>query len=166
MSSVWIAPVFAGLLGTTVLTLVVCVPRWLGMKNVDMVRALGTLVGRASNADRGLLPGLLIHYVIGIVIAWLYLVGFRAFGFPLSALTGALVGIFHGGLAMIVVERIIFRRQPRTADQSPELHDRADDEARAAELAQFIGHILYGSIVAGVYQLLQNHPRFGTPLLS
>jgi hypothetical protein len=158
--------VFAGLLATTVLTLLVSLPRWFGMKNVDMVRALGALVAKDRDPERGLLPGLLMHYALGILFAWLYLAGFRAFGFQFSALTGALVGIFHGGLAMLVVERIILRRQPRAADVSPEIHARADDEARAAELTQFIGHILYGMIVAGVYQLLQSHPRLGQPPLS
>jgi len=166
MSSVWIAPLFAGLLGTTVLTVLISVPRWLGMKNVDMVRALGMAVGRDRDPERGFVAGLLVHYVIGILFAYIYLVGFGAFGFPLSALTGAMVGIFHGGLAMLVVDRIILRRQPRTANVSPETHDRADDEARAAEVAQFVGHILYGAVVAGVYQLLQTYPRFGQPLFS
>jgi hypothetical protein len=160
-SSFWIAPIFAGFLGTTALTVLVCLPRWLGMRNVDMVRALGALLSPDRDPERGLMRGLLVHYVIGILIAWFYLVAFRAFGFQFSALTGALVGIIHGGLAMIVVDRIVLRRQPRALDLSPEAHTRIDDQARAAEIAQLIGHILYGAIVAGVYQVLQTHPRVG-----
>jgi hypothetical protein len=148
MSKLWIGPVFAGLLGTTVLTAVLALPRLFGIKSVDMVSALGALVSGEQTPERAFLPGVLVHYVLGIVFALLYLVGFRAFGFPFNPLTGAFVGIFHGGLAMVVVETIIFRRHPPGEDPHAE-----DSEARLAASLQFVGHILYGAIVAGIYGL-------------
>jgi hypothetical protein len=148
MANVWIGPIFAGLLGTTVLTLLISLPRLLGMKSVDMVSALGGLVSGERVPERAFLPGLLVHYALGLVFAALYLVGFRAFGFPFNPLTGAFVGVFHGGLAMVVVETIVFRRHPRGENPHAE-----DNEARFAAAVQFVGHILYGAIVAGIYGL-------------
>ena len=148
MSNIWIGPFFAGLLGTTVLTALISLPRLLGMKSGDMVSALGTLVSGERTPERAFLPGLLVHYLLGLVFAALYLVGFRAFGFPFNPLTGAFVGVFHGGLAMVVVETIIFRRLPREEDPHAE-----DNEARFAAIVQFVGHVLYGAIVAGIYGL-------------
>ena len=148
MSNIWIGPIFAGLLGTTVLTALLSLPRLLGMKSGDMVSALGTLVSGEPDPKRAFLPGMLVHYLLGIVFAVLYLVGFRAFGFPFNPLTGAFVGVFHGGLAMVVVETIIFRRVPGGEDPHAD-----DNEARFAAIVQFVGHVLYGAIVAGIYGL-------------
>ena len=148
MSNLWIGPIFAGLLGTTVLTALISLPRLFGMKSVDMVSALGALALGERASERAFFPGLLVHYVLGLFFAVLYLVGFRAFGFPFNPLTGAFVGIFHGGLAMVVVETIVFRRHPRGEDPHAE-----DNEARFAAFVQFVGHILYGAIVAGIYGL-------------
>jgi hypothetical protein len=148
MSNVWIGPIFAGLLGTTVLTVLVSLPRLLGMKSADMVSALGALVSREKTPGRAFLPGLLVHYLVGLLFAALYLVGFRAFGFPFNPITGAFVGVLHGGLAMMVVEMIVFRRLPRGQDAHA-----LDNEARIAAALQFVGHILYGAIVAWVYGL-------------
>jgi len=148
MSNLWIGPIFAGLLGTTALTALISLPRFFGMKSVDMVSALGALASGQRASERAFFPGLLVHYVLGLVFAVLYLVGFRAFGFPFNPLTGAFVGIFHGGLAMVVVETIVFRRHPRGEDPHAE-----DNEARFAAFVQFVGHILYGAIVAGIYGL-------------
>ena len=161
MSSFWIAPFFAGLIGTTVLTLLVCIPRWLGIKGADMVRGLGALSVRDRDSDQGFISGLAMHYALGIVFAWLYLVGFQAFGFSFSALTGALVGTFHGGLAMFVVEMIILERRPTEPPRSPSegAPMSVSNQARVAALAQLIGHIFYGAIVAGIYQLFVTHPR-------
>ncbi len=148
MSNIWIGPIFAGLLGTTVLTALISLPRLLGMKSGDMVSALGALVSGERSPERAFLPGMLVHYLLGLGFAVLYLIGFRAFGFPFNSLTGAFVGIFHGGLAMVVVETIIFRRLPRGEDPHAE-----DNEARFAAIVQFVGHVLYGAIVAGIYGL-------------
>jgi hypothetical protein len=148
MSTLWIGPIFAGLLGTTALTALVALPRLLGMKSIDMVSALGALVSGKQPSQETFSRGVLVHYSIGLAIAVLYLVGFRAFGFPFNPLTGAFIGIFHGGLAMVVVETIIFRRHPRGHDPHAE-----DNEARFAAAVQFIGHVLYGAIVGGIYGL-------------
>src|SRR2546426_2448043 len=113
MSNLWIGPIFAGLLGTTVLTALISLPRLLGMKSVDMVSALGALASGERASERAFFPGLLLHYVLGLVFAVLYLVGFRAFGFPFNPLTGAFVGIFHGGLALAGVAARGFSPPPR-----------------------------------------------------
>jgi hypothetical protein len=155
MSNVWIGPIFAGLLGTTVLTALVSLPRLFGMKGADMVSALGALVSRDQTPGRAFLPGLIIHYLIGLVFAALYLVGFRAFGFPFNPITGAFVGVFHGGLAMVVVEMIVFRRLLRGQDPHA-----LDNEARIAAALQLVGHMLYGAIVAWIYGLPV--PLFGS----
>ena len=84
MSNLWIGPIFAGLLGTTVLTALISLPRLFGMKSVDMVSAIGALVSREQTPERTFFPGVLVHYVMGLVFAVLYLVDFRAFGFPFN----------------------------------------------------------------------------------
>lgn len=148
MSNVWIGPIFAGLVGTTVLTVLVSLPRFFGMKSADMVTALGALVSTERTPGRAFLPGLLIHYLMGLGFAALYLVGFRAFGFPFNPVTGAFVGVFHGGLAMVVVEMVIFRRLARGQDPHA-----LDNEARIAAAVQLVGHILYGAVVGWIYGL-------------
>lgn len=161
MESFWIAPFFAGLLSTTALSVMVLLPRWMGMKNVDMVRALGALLRRDHDYERAFLSGLLAHYGMGLVFAALYLIGFRELGIPFTTTAGALVGMVHGGLAMVMVEMVILERRPRFlgVSSSAEAEQTAVNHARVAALTQFVGHILYGLIVAGVYQLYVTHPR-------
>src|SRR5262249_56229930 len=85
---------FAGLLGTTALTALISLPRLFGMKSVDMVSALGAFVSGKQTPEQTFLAGVLVHYVLGLVFAVLYLVGFPAFRFPFNPLTCPFSAVF------------------------------------------------------------------------
>ncbi len=153
MNGMWIAPFGAGLVATTALTLVVFLPSWFGLPKANMVLALGKFIAHEKKLEQGLIPGLIVHYAVGIVFAWAYLLGFLWLEIPFSVLTGAMVGTVHGCIAMFVVGHLFLRGHPPQPSQGTEL------KARIAAWAQLAGHILYGSIVVGIYEVMVLYPR-------
>ena len=131
-----------GLLATTVMTAFLYFIHWAGFANGDMVRAIGGAI--TKRYDGSLWTGLAVHYVTGIMFAFLY-VYILSHVPPLAdshaikmAGLGALLGFVHGlvvsmGLVVVVAEHHPMEQFRRTGVGVAVLH--------------LAAHVVYGGVV-------------------
>jgi uncharacterized membrane protein YagU involved in acid resistance len=137
-----IITIIAGLIGTGGMTLVMWLISKSGMANADMVRAIGSLFSR--DLDESLAPGLIIHFIIGALIAFIYVILISLFH-PTSVAatigTGAMIGVFHGvAFSFLLVVAV--------AEHHPLEHFR--NAGLEVALAHLVGHVVYGLLVGTV----------------
>lgn len=123
------------------MTLVMGIIHRSGLAKADMVRAIGSLY--TGQIEGSLAPGLIFHFVAGILFAFAYalFIGIFAPGLGLSIIAGGIVGTFHGmavclGLIIVVAE-----------------HHPIEDFQHAGvgvAVAHLVGHIVYGVTVGVV----------------
>ena len=137
-----IITIFAGLIGTGGMTLVMWLIHKSGMANADMVRAIGSLFSR--NLDESLAPGLIIHFIIGSLIAFIYVILISLFH-PTSVAatigTGALIGIFHGVAFSFLLVIAVAEHHPL---------EEFRDAGLEVALSHLLGHVVYGLLVGAV----------------
>jgi len=137
-----ILTIIAGLIGTGGMTLVMWLISKSGMANADMVRAIGSIFTR--NLDESLTPGLIIHFIVGSLIAFIYVILISLFA-PTSVAatigTGAMIGLFHGVAFSFLLVVAVAEHHP--------LEDFRNAGLEVA-LAHLAGHIIYGLLVGTV----------------
>ncbi|MCX6957213.1 MAG: hypothetical protein NT164_01550 [Verrucomicrobiae bacterium] len=138
-----IAPLIAGLAGTAAMTLLLQIPQWVGLGNIDIIRAAGALITRKQ--ESAFLPGLIIHFGAGIIFAYAYVLLLSLSHIPINPLTGLFLGSLHGALIMLLVSIMILEHHPIAT-----YHDRGP----MTGFAQLLAHMVYGLIVGTVVQLL------------
>lgn len=138
-----IAPLLAGLAGTLAMTLFLQIPTWIGLGNIDVIRAVGALITRKR--EGAFFPGLIIHFTAGIFFAYVYVFILSFSHIPINPLSGLFLGSVHGAIIMLIVSIMILEHHPIAA-----YHYRGP----MTGFAQLLAHMLYGLIVGTVVQLL------------
>ena len=137
--------IVCGIIGTSAMTFVMWLITKEGLANADMVRAIGSIFSGKENA---LSTGMIIHYVAGIVVAFIYLVLISLF-LPTSllgyAVTGTAIGIFHGVAFAFILVVVVAEHHPQEEFRNAGLE---------VALAHLAGHIVYGLVVGIVAGLL------------
>lgn len=141
--NIWLSPLLGGLLGTAVMTVSLLLPKWLGFGRVDVIRAVGALFTRKAHS--AFVPGLLLHFSSGIFFAYFYYFFLALSHIPLNAFTGFIMGTAHGVIMMLLVSIAIMEHHPIAY-----YHTRGP----MTGFAQLLAHMLYGTIVGSVVQLL------------
>lgn len=141
--NIWISPFLGGLLGTAIMTLSLLLPKWLGFGRVDVIRAVGALITR--KVHHAFLPGLILHFLSGIIFAYVYYFILSLSHIPLNALTGLMMGMLHGAIVMLLVSIMIMEHHPIAY-----YHTRGP----MTGCSQLLAHMLYGVIVGSVVQLM------------
>ena len=137
--------VLAGVVGTTVMTLVMALIHRMGWANADMVRAIGSIYTRSFKS--AFWPGLVIHYGAGILFAFLYAVLVAVA--PIHTDGGTIMvtlctGIFHGMSMGMVLAVMVAENHPL-----PEFRK----AGVGVVLSHVVGHIFYGLTVGLVFVL-------------
>ncbi|MGQ0792735.1 MAG: DUF6789 family protein [Deltaproteobacteria bacterium] len=138
--------VFAGLLGTLAMSLLMGYIHRAGIANADMIRAIGSVA--TGSYENSFIPGLAIHLVAGVVISFFYVALMSLLNpgsFITSALTGAMIGLFHGVAVSFMLVVSVAEHHPIEEFQD------AGSEVAVAHLA---GHLLYGLVVGGAVGLM------------
>jgi len=137
-----IATIIAGLVGTAGMSIVLWAITRSGIANADMIRAIGSMFTRSY--DKAFGPGLIVHFIVGIFVAFVYALLISLFS-PLSIAAaigaGALIGVFHGiafGFILIVT----------VAEHHP--LEQFRDAGLQVAVAHFVGHVVYGILVGAV----------------
>ena len=138
-----IAPLLGGLSGTAAMTLLLQIPKWIGIGNIDIIRAVGALVTRKQ--EGAFLPGLIIHFGAGIIFAYAYVFFLSLSHIPMNPLSGLFLGSLHGALIMLLVCIMILEHHPIAI-----YHERGP----MTGFAQLLAHMVYGLVVGTVVQLL------------
>ena len=110
----WGNIVFAGLIATAVMTMLMYAGRAMGMQ-MDMPRMLGLMFAGPGNGGVVYGLGLMVHLMMGIAFAVGYALLFETFGVNANWLWGAAFGTAHGaiaGMAMVMMPAM----HPRMGD--------------------------------------------------
>lgn len=137
----YLAPLLGGLAGTVVMTVFLFIPRWLGIGKVDVVRAAGALI--TGKVETAMGPGMAIHITSGIIFAYVYWLVLGLSNLPLNFLYGAMAGLIHGVIVMLLVSIVIMEHHPIA---------RYHERGPMTGLAQLLAHVLYGATVGLVVQ--------------
>lgn len=134
--------ILAGILGTVGMTFVMWLINRSRLANADMMRAIGSLYTRSY--ENSLLPGFIIHFGVGSIIAFLYTAFLSIFYLrsviALSAL-GGMLGLLHGLVVSFVLVVLVAENHPL------EQFQKAGSEVVVAHM---VGHIIYGLIVGAM----------------
>lgn len=140
--------IFAGLIGTVVISIVMAMAPKMGMPKMDIVGMLGTMFSETGNRTLGWLMHLMMGVVFALVYAFLWSVGVVS----LSWLTGLLFGVVHWlivGLMMAVIPMMHAGiRSGRVA--APGLY-MTNSGGAMAFMGGLVGHMVFGLVVALVY---------------
>lgn len=137
-SFLWVS-VVAGIIGTAGMTLLLTLITKSGLANADMVRAIGSIATKRFESAYGY--GLLIHFIFGIVFAFIYTIiivslPFRSYFSQAAA--GTILGYMHGGVMAFVLVVMVSEHHPM------EEFRKTGFSVAAAHVA---AHILYGFLV-------------------
>lgn len=138
-----IAPLLGGLAGTLAMTLLLQIPKWIDIGNIDIIRAVGALVTRKQ--EKTFLPGLIIHFGAGIIFAYVYVLLLSLSHIPINPLTGLFLGAVHGAIIMLLVSIMILEHHPIAY-----YHERGP----MTGFAQLLAHMIYGLVVGTVVHLM------------
>ncbi len=135
----------AGVIGTAGISIALWGISHTGIANAPMIRAIGSLFTRSYEDSFGL--GLTVHFIVGIIIAFVYvaLISLLEPASLAGAIAyGGMIGLAHGvafGFLLVVV----------VAEHHPlEQFRRAGLEVVVAHL---FGHVVYGVLVGAVVGL-------------
>lgn len=119
-------------------------PRMLGLGKTDIFLAVGALITRKP--DKAFSYGYMVHFVSGIVFAYIYWGLLVLLNLPVVWWTFGLAGFIHGIIVMLLVCIVIMEHHPIAR-----FHERGP----MTGLSQLLGHILYGVVVGLIVQALQ-----------
>jgi uncharacterized membrane protein YagU involved in acid resistance len=136
-----LAAVFAGLIGTGVMTVLLYLAPSIGMTRVDIIGMLGTVF----SPRRGLIPilGVIVHLAVGVVFAIVYALFWSA-GVGVDIwYWGLIFGAAHGLIATIAIPLMMW------------IHPRPPETSGGLKMVGglLLGHTIYGLIVAITYAL-------------
>jgi hypothetical protein len=138
--------VFAGLIGTVLMSISMGVIHRTGIANADMIRALGSLVTRSL--QRAFPVGLLIHLTAGVLFAFPYTYILRSLpvtGAAAELVVGAAIGAFHGAAMSFVLLAVVAEKHPL---------EQFRDSGIEVGAAHVVGHVFYGAGLGLAWALL------------
>ncbi len=135
----------AGVIGTAGMSIALWGISHTGIANAAMIRAIGSLFTRSYEDSFGL--GLTVHFIVGIILAFIYIALISLFepeSLAGAIAYGGMIGLAHGvafGFLLVVA----------VAEHHPlEQFRKAGLEVAIAHL---IGHVVYGVLVGAVVGL-------------
>ena len=139
--------IICGILGTSAMSFVMWFITKEGIANADMIRAIGTIV---TDDGSSFSTGLTVHYVVGIIVAFIYLALISLFepqNLWAYAGAGGMIGLFHGVAFAFLLVVVVAEHHPKEQFRQAGLE---------VALAHLGGHIVYGIVVgliAGIFAI-------------
>jgi hypothetical protein len=155
----WPSSLLAGFAGTVLLTTLEAGAQQLHLTRMSMPYLLGAAM--TPGRDRAKVIGFFAHLINGQLFALLYVAIFNATG-GASALRGAVIGVVHAAVVLLVVVPILPMIHPRMAS----LHQ-GPTELRQIEppgplalhygvttpLMVILAHVVFGLVVGALYRM-------------
>jgi hypothetical protein len=155
----WSSSLLAGFVGTLLLTTLEAGAQQLHLSRLSLPYLLGAVF--TPGRDRAKVIGFFAHLLNGQLFALLYVAIFRATG-EATALRGAIIGLVHAAVVLLVLVPLLPAIHPRMASlhQGPtELRQIEPPGPMALHygvttpLAVVIAHIVFGLAVGGLYRM-------------
>jgi uncharacterized membrane protein YagU involved in acid resistance len=146
----WAGWAIFGLIATAILTAVMIGAQLSGLTRLDIPLMLGTMV--VADPDRARVVGFFIHLVNGQAFALGYAAVFAALD-EATWWTGALLGVLHGAVALLVIVPLLPGVHPHMASERAGLTAGAGLEppgllglnyGRETPLVTMVAHVVYG----------------------
>ena len=146
----WAGWAVFGLIATAALTAVMIGAQLTGFTRLDLPLMLGSIV--IADPDRARVAGFFIHLVNGQCFALGYAVAFAATG-EATWWAGALLGLLHGAVALLVIVPLLPGIHPHMASERAGLSSEAELEppgllalnyGRETPLVTMIAHVAFG----------------------
>jgi hypothetical protein len=146
----WAGWAVFGLIATAVLTAVMIGAQLTGFTRLDLPLMLGSIV--IADPDRARVAGFFIHLVNGQCFALGYAAAFAATG-EATWWAGALLGLLHGAVALLVIVPLLPGIHPHMASERAGLSSGAELEppgllalnyGRETPLVTMIAHVVFG----------------------
>lgn len=144
----WFHAIFAGILGTALMTLAIVAGRIMGLAT-DMVRVLGLMFVPETRPRQAYVVGLIVHFVIGGMFGIVYALLLTATGavqfVGAAAAYGAMFGVLHGvgvGVALGAIPAVHPRMGTGEVLQAPGFFGR--NMGLGMPVAMILLHIIYG----------------------
>ncbi len=138
----FILTVVAGIVGTAGMSLAMWLITASGIANAAMIRAIGSLFTKSY--DNSFEPGIVIHFISGILFAFLYVILISIFA-PTSVAAaigaGAMIGVFHGVAFSFLLVIMVAEHHPI---------EQFRNAGFEVAIAHFVGHVIYGLLVGVV----------------
>jgi len=138
-----LAPLIGGIVGTVAMTIVLFIPRWLKLGNVDIVRAVGALFTGKPEGAEGI--GFTLHFASGILFAYIYYFFLSLSELPINWVTFMLAGALHGVIVMLLTSIVVLEHHPVR---------RYHERGPMTGFMQLIAHIVYGAVAGVVVQFI------------
>jgi uncharacterized membrane protein YagU involved in acid resistance len=148
----------AGFAGTLFITTLEAGAQQLRFTRMSVPYLLGSIF--TPQRERARLIGFLVHLFNGQIFALLYVAVFDALG-RVSASLGALLGLFHAVVVLLVVMPLFPAIHPRIAshDQGPTLLRQIEPPGPLAlhygfstPLVVLVAHVLFGAVIGALYR--------------
>ena len=154
----WTSSLLAGFVGTLVLTSLEAGAQQAHLTRMSIPYLLGTMM--TPSRDRAKILGFLVHLVNGQLFALLYVAIFGALG-GAGVWRGALVGLAHSAVVLLVVVPLLPSIHPRMASlqQGPTAARQIEPPGPFAIYYGFstplmivVAHAIFGAVVGGLYR--------------
>jgi len=159
----WPSSLLAGFVGTLVLTSLEAGAQQLHLTRMSIPYLLGAAF--TPNRDRAKVIGFFVHLINGQLFALLYVAIFDAVG-EVSILRGAMIGLGHAAVVLLVVVPLLPAMHPRiaTLEQSPTGMRLIEPPGPLAlhyglstPVAVVVAHVIFGMVVGWLYHFAPAH---------
>ena len=153
----WTSSLLAGFVGTLVLTSLEAGAQQLHLTRMSIPYLLGAAF--TPNRDRAKVIGFLVHLINGQLFALLYVAIFDALG-EVSILRGAMLGLGHAAVVLLVVMPLLPAMHPRIATLEQGLTSMRLIEppgplalhyGLTTPLMVIVAHMIFGAIIGWLY---------------
>lgn len=138
----WIAAIIAGLVGTAAMTMLMAVAPMMGMPKMDIIGMLGSMF--SANKGTATALGTIMHFMMGVVFAIIYALVWNLLSITPTWWWGLIFGAVHT-LPVMVMMPVMMKMHPRPP---------AMERNILSIVGQFMGHMVFGLVVALVYLAL------------
>jgi uncharacterized membrane protein YagU involved in acid resistance len=135
----------AGVIGTAGMSIALWGISHTGIANAAMIRAIGSLFTRSYEDSFGL--GLTVHFIVGIILAFIYIALISLFepeSLAGAIAYGGMIGLAHGVAFGFLLVVAIAEHHPLEQFRKAGLE---------VAIAHLIGHVVYGVLVGAVVGL-------------
>lgn len=138
--------IVAGIIATTSMELLFRMCSKSGVANIDMVRAVGSLI--TKSIDSSYRVGVIVHYISGIFFAFVYTLAFTALnitGILNNIGAGLLIGFIHGTVVSFILVIAVAEHHPLEEFRTTGF---------SVAIAHWVGHLVYGLVVGLIIGLM------------
>ena len=121
--------------------------KMVGLSKMDMVAYLGGLLTGKSSGMMSFMMGMLMHFVLSVLVAFVYFFALMNFMNMITWQYGMLLGFVHWVVSGIMLPLVDAINSCVQSKKIPALGYFAQGYGAGAVLTFFIGHLLYGTMI-------------------